>query len=84
MVPLETQDTVSVVPLVSLIDAVDEVEMEAETDKTLLSLVLEDQMLQERLERQQQKDEYICAILILPDLGNLKVARCQIECGMTK
>ena len=43
----------------------------------------EDEMLRERLERQQQKDEYMCAILILPDLGNLKVARCQIECGMT-
>ena len=83
VVPLETQDTVSVVPLVSLIEAVDEVEMEAETDKTLLSLVLEDQMLQERLERQQQKDEYMCVILIISDLGNLKVARCQIECRMT-
>ena len=63
VVPLETQDTVSVLPLVSLMAAVDEGEMEAETDKTLLELVLEDQMLQERLERQQQKDEYMSAIL---------------------
>ena len=60
---LEVRDYEAVQPIISLMAAMEEEEENPWSDKTLLELVLSDQLLQEKIERLQQRDEYMNAIL---------------------